>query len=705
MVIANNILRGVAFAALLMPGIAQGQSTNSGTSTDSPPTAGNGDNLGEIVVTANKRSQNLQKTPSAISVVGQDAIRNGGVTDATQLSKLVPALVIGKQSASAVVFLRGVGQTNSSPAAQPGVSTNIDGIYLPRELAGGAFFDLERVEVLPGPQGTLYGRNAAGGAVNLVTRKPGKEMGIEGFIEAGNLQAVHAFTAINVPLGDTVAVRAAIDANRRDGYLSNGTNDANALAGRLGISLTPSDSLSLLVQYEHTRDRGFGPQNIMRGTDHPPYGSPTDPYFDSFPTDDIYQHNDGNIVTGEIRYDLGGVTLTYLPGYMSANNVAGVQFNGFLYSTFRSTLKQFSQEVRLTSDDSGRLKWLFGLFQYSANSAVEPDVGLPGGPIVNRVRIYNKLNSYAAFGEASYSLTDSFRLTLGGRYSIDTFDGNGSQTSIFSPQVVFAAKDTAHRADWKIGAEYDVGPQSLLYATAQSGYLQGGFTQADLASANPHTFKPVKLVAFTGGIKDRFLGNRLQINNEVFYYDYKDYQLQTIPFDAASQQTIFLVINVPKARIFGDQLDIAYSAGPNTDFNLSMIYLDAKITKGLNDTPSYQGFQLPNAPKFTANLAIEQRFPLASGGHIAARVATTINSGYWTVFTHDDFTHQDSFTKTDANLTYYAANGRWNVQAFVRNLEDSVVYYGSSSSEGPGHPAPTFIDVPRTYGVRVEFKY
>jgi iron complex outermembrane receptor protein len=241
--------------------------------------------------------------------------------------------------------------------------------------------------------------------------------------------------------------------------------------------------------------------------------------------------------------------------------------------------------------------------------------------------------------------------------------------------------------------------------TAQSGYLQGGFTQADLSSTAPHTFEPEKLIAFTAGAKNRFFGNRLQLNDEFFYYDYRDYQLQITPYDRSTGRTVFLILNVPKSRIYGDQLDLAYSVGRNTDLTASLIYLNAKITQGFATSPNYEGFQLPNAPTLTANLALEQRFPLPDGGHLGARIASTINSGYWTVFTHADFTHQDHFTKTDINFTYYAANDHWNVGAFVRNVENSATYYGSDGGPAPGAPAATFIDAPRTYGVRAEVKF
>lgn len=687
-----------------MQKVAAGEENNSRNSGESSEDAYKG--ITEIVVTASKRTEGLQETPAAVSVVGGDVIGTLGVVDMTQMSKLVPSLVIGKQGSNAVVFLRGVGQTNSSPAAQPGISTNIDGVYLPRELAGGALFDLERIEVLPGPQGTLYGRNAAGGAINLVTRKPGSDFGTEGFLEAGNYSLFHAFGAVDVPLSDNVAVRGALDVNNRDGYLSNGGNDADMLSGRLSISVNPNEDLSAIVQYTHYREDGLGAQNIAIGTDNPPFGSNDDPYFDSFPTDDVFQHQRGHIVTATVNLRLNdSLDLTYVPGYMRFESETGLQFNGSLYGINIQDMEQYSQELRLSNSTTGPLQWLTGLFWYRAEPSIFVELGLPA---FSSVHFSNDLESYAGFGEATYSISDRFRLTAGGRYSRDSFDGDGFQNLVVPGHealILFGAQDTKDRMDWKIGAQFDVTSDSTLYATAQSGYLQGGYTQADITSDQPRTFEPVTLTAFTVGSKNRFLGNRLQINNEIFYYSYKNYQLQTTPIDETTGETVFLIVNVPKASIYGDQLDITYSASRDTDVNLSVAYLNAKITDGLDAVPSYDDFELPNAPEWTINASVEQRFPLHNGGHLSARVASTYNAGYWTVFTHDLYSRQESFTRTDANLTYHSPDDRWNIGAFVRNIEEAVVYHGSNSSPAPGSFIPTFIDAPRTYGVRVGFDF
>lgn len=471
-------------------------------------------------------------------------------------------------------------------------------------------------------------------------------------------------------------------------------------------SIKPGGGFSALLQYSHTRENGLGTAALFRGTANPPFGSATNPWFNSYPTDGFFLRNRGHVLTGNFTYELNdNVTISYLPSYMRAKSDYNNEF-GFLFANFTQSVKQYSQELRL-SGNSDRLKWLLGLYWYKSNSGLfvkaSPAAIIP--PIVF-VNLTNRLKSYAGFGQVTYSITDALRLTVGGRYSSDGFNGGGNQIVIPTAfSEFYNASKRKGRADWKLGAEYDVGARSMLYATVQSGYLQGGWTQTDVSSPFPKTFKPVKLVAFTAGSKNRFLDNRLQINNEVFYYSYKDYQTQTVTADQATGQTAFLVFNLPKSEIYGDQLDIAYSVDDNTDLNFTAAYLHTKITKGFPTPPTAQGLELPNSPKWTLNGSIEHRFPLANGAKITARVASSYNSGYWLLFTHVPFSRQKSFTKTDVNLTYYGVDDKWYFGTWGRNLEKSAVYYGSNLPDAPGLPILTSIDAPRTYGVRAGFKF
>lgn len=671
----------------------------------------------DIVVTANKRSENLQKTPAAVSVIREDLLVNSGVVDITHLNKLVPSLVLGKQSSNAVLFLRGVGQTSSTPAAQPAISQNIDGVYVPRDLGGSTMFDLERVEVLPGPQGTLYGRSSAGGVINFVTRKPGKDFAAEGSVEVGNYALVHAFAGVDVPLTDNLFFRGALDVNKRDGYASNGTMDEDSLSGRASLLFEPSGGFSGLLQYTYIRGGGLGVSLKAKGGANPPFASTTDPWFNSFPTDGLLFRQRGHIVTGNFRMDLSDdVTLSLISNYSESTVQHNQQFLLTLKALFPMKVWQVSNELRLASKGSGPLKWMTGLYWYKSHTNMGPNLYVPGGPQVAEVNFDNKLDSLAVFGEVTYSLSDKFRVTLGGRYSSDRFDGSGHQFVLLPPpgsQEFYEASERKGRIDWKVGVEYDVAERSMLYLTAQSGYLQGGYTQVDKNSGFDKTFRPVKMIAFTAGSKNRFLDNRLQINNEMFYYIYNDYQTTTVALDPNTNATAFIIRNLPKTEIYGNQLDIVYSPTSDTDLSLSAAYLHTKVVKGIPSptTPppvgynSFLGYEMPNAPKWTINGAIEHRFPLANGGKITARIASSYNSGYWISFAQEAFTHQDAFTKTDVNLTYYAPKERWYLGAWARNLENSAVYYGSQSPAFDGDSVPAAIDAPRTYGIRAGFNF
>ena len=227
--------RGVGLLALLVTGAAMAQQQ---------PVSDGEQPLAEIVVTSLKISQTAQSVPAAVTAVNGDELDKLGVTDLQSLAALVPSLQINTIRTQASITFRGVGQTLNSPNADPQNAVNLNGLYVPMEMSGVSFYDVERAEVVPGPQGTLYGHNATGGVVNVITKRPGTEYGGEGFVEYGNYQTVHAFAALDVPVNDQFAVRGALNVLSHNGYYNNGEDDADSKAGRLTGVWKPSADTS-----------------------------------------------------------------------------------------------------------------------------------------------------------------------------------------------------------------------------------------------------------------------------------------------------------------------------------------------------------------------------------------------------------------------------------------------------------------------------
>jgi iron complex outermembrane receptor protein len=288
---------------------------------------------------------------------------------------------------------------------------------------------------------------------------------------------------------------------------------------------------------------------------------------------------------------------------------------------------------------------------------------------------------------------------------MDKIAGRGSQTlrlldgTVLGAPDLFGAPMDDDRFDWKVGIETDVAQKSLLYANVQTGYLQGGFTPppSDMIT----TFEPAKLLAFNLGAKNRFLGDRLQINDEFFFYDYDDYQITFTRPPAAA-----ITINAAKAEIYGNQLDIDFLPARGTELFLNATWLHAEYTKFVDPLPPFQdleGFQLQLSPTLSGTAGLQQQWWLGRGGVLAARAEVYYNDGFWGTYNHVPNTYQSSYTRTDVTLTYTTDDEKWSVSAYVNNIEDEAVYPNLTAA-GTGEILST-ISLPRTYGVRMAVRF
>ncbi|ARR55055.1 MULTISPECIES: TonB-dependent receptor [Sphingomonadales] len=750
---ASLIAIAGAFAAV-PPAYAQGQAGVEAQSGQDGSSGG----LEEIVVTAQKRSENAQKVAATVTVVNAEALVAGGVTDLRGVASFLPMTNLSQENVVTQAFIRGIGQTSDAETNDPAVATNIDGVYQSRYTLSGSMFDIERVEVLAGPQGTLYGRNAAGGAINITTKLPQFTPGGEARFEIGNYNRFHGFGAINVPLSQQVALRGAVDYLRHDGYLSNGQNAKDNLAARLTALIEPDSDLTIVLRGEYQHTGGDGDGIVLR-----PLLKKSDPWFQpEIPGEDFYVHRKVYKGNAEIKYQVGGpanLSVTYIPAYTYYDlsyrspigynqryypnpGVAGNPLTGFAgaLENLGDTGRQLTNELRLAGD-TGRLNFVLGLFQFR-QSAHGPGVSFeiynPGVFSGGSFRPYsfasggpqNDLNvvtnSKAIFGQATYAVTDALRFTVGGRYSWDKRHADGvSQglvpiANIALPPIVYDLRLSDNRFDWKVGVEADVAPHSMAYATVQTGYIGSGFNITSNAAAS--TFKPETLTAYTVGLKNSLFGNSLRLNLEAFYYDYR--QLQVSAYNSASGSA--LLYNVPKSEIYGLQVDTTWKAGPNTTFTANLGYLHATIKRGVlppgavytcgvpgaipaelcngNSLIDYSGFTLPNAPRWSGSTSVTQIFPLASGAAIEARGSMNFESKSWGLFSHLEGLDKPAFAKIDASLTYRSSDERWALGLWVRNLTNNARYVTPTTTNVYGLNT-WFIDAPRTAGVKAELSF
>jgi iron complex outermembrane receptor protein len=374
---------------------------------------------------------------------------------------------------------------------------------------------------------------------------------------------------------------------------------------------------------------------------------------------------------------------------------------------------QYSDELRIASDSERPLKWLGGLYFYQAreyqyfsvNNTLLQNINHEAG----NPELWNEDRTLAAFGQATYSITDFLRVTGGLRYSSNHKEATGCNCSAGGGEGVYFTFDhTWPRVDWKVGVEADVGEHGFWYATVQTGYNNGAyqyFNSSGLlgpqnAGPAPQVL-PSKLVSYSTGTKFRFFDNRLEVNNEIYFYDYKD--LLIAPFDDNPAHYGTAFYNAAKTEIYGDELDIKFLLSASDQVQLNVNYNHARaVDFVVGDPPvNYGGLQLIEAPDVIANLGYRHTFRLPDGAALEFNADSHYENGFWGTFDHAPTTHQPAFTKTDANLTYRAASGKWNVSAWAKNLENRAVigpgaYVGAGTIGGVYWVLP-----PRTYGVRL----
>jgi iron complex outermembrane recepter protein len=663
--------------------------------------------LQEIQVTAERNQSSVQDVPAAVTAATGVQLLEAGVTDIQGLDAITPSTRFTALRQQTLIYMRGIGQSLSAPNADPAIAVNVNDVYIPSEMTGSAFYDLDRVEVLPGPQGTLYGRNAAGGVVNVITHRPTHEFGVDASLEAGNFGYVNATAAVNLPLTDTLAIRVAGNENRHDGYFSNGTNDRKTTSGRLSALYTPSDATSVYLVGSYSRDGGIGiaDQNI------PPKGNnwylPFDPNANNLFTD-------ADTWTGslEIKHEFDNhMELTYLAGIADLDGSNNVEFLLGVHPLTPATVlgdtysRLITQEARLGGSVGSNFNWLTGLYYYDSiinfftNSVITPPTHILNGPFDQDAK------GYAGFGQGILAFNDRTRLTLGARFSHDEKDFDGTNSLIIGSappshvQPYSGDKDWNH-FDWRVALDYDLSAHSLLYGSVQTGYNQGGFSTTPVAPGNPQaaTFDPETVLAFTLGNKNRLFDNKAVLNVEAFYYKYDDYQVSARNLITAQNQ----VFNAARAQIYGADFNTEWLITEDDKLQFDGALLHAKATDlvlPVSPFSNFSGFDLPYAPAVSLSAGYTHSFRLPNSASLDAQANYRWIDEMWGVYNHLNGTLIPSHSFTDASLTYQPDGKKWSVALWGRNLTNTFTFALVNGNAIPG-PGAGFPEAPRTYGIR-----
>ncbi len=778
--------------------------------------------LRDIIVTAQRTAESAQRAPIAIAVIQPEDLVRQNVTRAEDISRIVPALVATASGGpNTSFFVRGVGNSTANSYSDPAISFNYDGVYIGRpNSTQGFFYDLQRVEVLKGPQGTLYGRNATGGAINVIPNRPViGEIGGEFQASYGNYDAVQAQAAVNFPVGEQGAMRVSGAINRHDGYLSDGTYDQKeaALRAQLLTELTPNLTNRVGVDYSHQGGAGtgsfiYGTFAVVNGayafTPTPQLGPKVgvhDPRTEAFvqtrfisqvrrlsEATGTYPRQNNAVwgVTNETNWTSDAGALTIQAAYRESDINSLSTTSNFRAYIIDENTNQVTVEARFAGKVGTVADYLIGGFffdeQIQANTVFNQLTTLPFQDYKTGT------NSKAAFGRLALHATDTVTLTAAGRYTDDTktmngvsnvfalFCGNpspvanpptnscpnlplfpvvrtapeliafytargvrvttvplfalppqagGSQTAPFvlNPRLPNNSKLQTKKFTYRAAADWQLTPSNLLYASYETGFHAGGFN----FGTGLETYKPETIEAYTIGSKNRFFGNRLQLNIEAFYWNYKDQQIAQFGTDRANPPNqVFYTANIGRSKIKGLDVDLEFLATRTTRISGSVQYLDNEYTSYTIFTAQSAG--VPNfacpytpvaavgtvpaqfrvdcsgkpglfSPKWSFNVNAEQTFELGDY-KVVAQGGTRWRGDYFAATSYQPWViSQDAF-QSDASLTLAPASDAWFASLFVNNIEDKRRITQSNVNTALGTQSAV-ASAPRTYGLRIGARF
>jgi iron complex outermembrane receptor protein len=703
------------------------------------------DGLADIVVTATRSAESLSKVAASISAVSEEALGAGGIKDVASLSSAIPNLSVGDQFGVNRIFIRGIGMTSIDLGADGGVAFLQDGAQVARPAAQlSGFYDLERVEVLRGPQGTLYGRSATAGAINLITKRPTAEL--EGYARGtyGNYNAVALEGAVGGPLsGDKLMVRVAGKYDRRDGYGINqftgkDIDNRDAYAFRGTLLAKPSDDVEILLsgEYFHENDSNYAfhyfgptvsPENFLgslvggQSLFTVAAAAGKEPNLrDIYSDQEPLNRRHGYSFTGTIDWTPGDWDVKSITSYrkfvrFNRDDLDASNANMFGQNNYDEDSKTFSQEF-VASYKSDKYDLLFGAMYF--NEELYGSVRVPLTNLAVLLKLagqappatpnnafdglsYQQLgtvdiNALGFYAQGSYALSDKLKLTAGGRFSHEKRKGEGSFDFLSSVSTDKAKSWNAFTPT--VSLNYQATDNTLLYATVTRGFKSGVI---NIGSRND-VINPEYVWSYEIGLKTSTLDNKLQANLAGFYMDYSDLQVGFV--DATSVVT---TVNAASARNYGLEAELRARPAQGLTLELFGTYLNAKYSKFTSGDyrqafkqVDLAGKRLSNAPEFSFRAGGDYDLPLNMSGKLNLRADVNWQGRvFFTEFNNADAT-QKGYALMNAGLRYSSEDGRWSVDVWGRNLADKLVVTNNIitaplfSSVRVGSVAP-----PRTVGV------
>lgn len=691
---------------------------------------------GDILIIAQKREQNLQDVPIAVTAQSAQDLARAGIAGTQDLGAIVPNLTVTREGNAQTTFLRGIGNPSATIGQEPSVAYYVDGVYNPNPTSGTlSFNNIERIEVLKGPQGTLFGRNTTGGVIQIVTRDPSFQTSGEVAFGFGNYETVQSRVYVSTGLTDDLAA----DIAMRNEYQSKGfgrnvtVGRDRAGAGDLSVRSkwlwTPSPDTAIRVVGEYARmtgglglDRDLAPGAFGLG------GIGATPGFQDI---SMFVYGDSKTEVGsghiDIRHKFGDVDFKSITSYRNddiyfqyASNGTSLPAVGVFANAGQDTV---TQEFNLSGSTAG-FSWLAGLYYYDTKAQFEPirltsSIGAFGA--VDEIQAFSRQDttSIAAFGEVNIALTPATNLTLGGRWSRDKLVLTGetrflvggavvSRTPRYEDMAGFQNRKIFKELTWRAILDHHFSDDVMAYGSYSHGYKSGVFNLAITSAPSP-IVNPEKIDAFEVGLKTELLGGAVRINAAAFYYDFKDLQLPIVVVGG------LITRNASAARVKGGEVELFANLGGGLSVQSSLALLDSEYrnfldgpifiprpaSSGGNITGSddLSGNSLQKAPPFTFSLRVSHDMPLGNG-KLRSSLAWSYNDGFF--WDAENRLKEKAYHLLNGRIAWRDDNSGLEVGIWARNLTNThYTIYGFTSSSGD-LLAPA---APRTYGATIGWTF
>ncbi len=749
-IVMASILAGVASPALAQ-GAPAANADADGQGDSSVANVG----VQDIIVTAQRRAESIQRVPISIAAVNSAQLVTAGVQTSLDLQKVVPSLSVQYGTGTFTPFLRGIGNPSAVIGNEASVAAYVDGVYISRLYADFLPIDyLERIEVLKGPQGTLFGRNSTGGLINYITRTPTIEPTLETSLSYESFRTVNAraYAAGGIAGLGALSVTASYR-NQDKGWGRNVVTGNEIFRGRRGqlrgkfvSDFSETTKITLSAGYAYTSNSDPLSANAFPGTTvgNPPGYAPAiyqavsrydvrgniDPHTKATSTD----------LMGRLDQDFGAVNFVSITGYRKSTISPRQDYDytpiNYFNASLRDRERNFSQEFQILSPDGGALSWIIGGYYAFIDSGYDPAIfsGAQFGGVEARIYGRQKVKSLAGFAQATIEVVPDLKVTLGGRYTRDRARVIGRTDialpggDVIVPGTEQTAADTFKKFTYRAAVDYQASSNVLVYASASRGFKSGvfGLLPPVYTAAQPETVD-----AYEIGFKSDLLDRKIRVNGALFWSEVSNPQVALI------QNATVVTINAGKARSRGAELEVVANPIEGLSVRASGTYLDAKyldfenapytsqntlLVNGIvpgcttpatgNTNPANggnvnvcsgdaSGNYLPRAAKFSANFALDYAIPVGEG-KVTISPNLSYNSGFY--WDSDNNNRQGRYVLVDASIAYSLPGDQMTVRLFGRNLTKNK-YFIYASEQGGANGSTALPGAPRIFGVALDSRF